>query len=389
VWDSESGEEILRIKAHPGDYRMGWFPDSERIYTAGDEGYAKVWRVQVARLSASCRSDCPPIPGQGWYSVPSWSPDGRHIARTFKGGLVIVWDVASGQEAFRLPDEVVSDATFAGSVITVQWSPDGSDIATADGDGHIKIWDASNGEKTLTILADEEVFDSFFALRAFWSPDGTRIVSTSEHDGKATVWDARSGELLLSLADHNPRSISWSPDGASIVTSSDDGSAKVWDASTGTVLLDLMPADFAFHVSGVAWSPNGALIATFSEDKLGRIWDAQTGQELLQFPADSNIDPLVFWSPSGDRLLTSGFSGDAKVWDAHTGHELLSLETGSAMGASWSPDGSLLAIGDMWHHLQVFPAWQTLDELIQYAHEHAVIRQLTDAEREQFGLQLE
>jgi hypothetical protein len=56
------------------------------------------------------------------------------------------------------------------------------------------------------------------------------------------------------------------------------------------------------------------------------------------------------------------------------------------LGASWSPDGTLLAIADDWGSLQVFPAWQTLEELIQYARDHAVIRQLTAAERAQFGL---
>jgi uncharacterized protein YjiS (DUF1127 family) len=34
----------------------------------------------------------------------------------------------------------------------------------------------------------------------------------------------------------------------------------------------------------------------------------------------------------------------------------------------------------------VFPAWQTTDELIDYTRERCVLRELTDAEREQFGL---
>jgi WD40 repeat protein len=95
----------------------------------------------------------------------------------------------------------------------------------------------------------------------------------------------------------------------------------------------------------------------------------------------------AFWSPAGHRLLASGGSGAATVWDAYTGHELLSLDFGAAVGASWSPDGSLLAVGDARSNdLQLFPAWRSLEELIEYAREPAVIRELTDAERGQFGL---
>jgi hypothetical protein len=36
--------------------------------------------------------------------------------------------------------------------------------------------------------------------------------------------------------------------------------------------------------------------------------------------------------------------------------------------------------------LRVFPAWQTTQELIDYAGECCVVRELMEAEREQFGL---
>jgi HEAT repeat protein len=36
--------------------------------------------------------------------------------------------------------------------------------------------------------------------------------------------------------------------------------------------------------------------------------------------------------------------------------------------------------------LRVFPAWQSLEALLDYAREHCAVRELTDAERELFGL---
>jgi WD40 repeat protein/class 3 adenylate cyclase len=383
VWDSGRGVELAHIQVHPGDYRFQWFPDSERIITAGDEGYAKIWKVSTAQLRVSCEPDCHYF-STGWGTAPTWSPDGRYFATGYYGGLAVAWDAASGEEIWRLQYEQAGEL-MNGGVTYVDWSPTGDRFLTADGDGNIKIWDAATGDELLTFLASAEPLVTVIVAR--WSPDGTRIVSASE-DGTAKVWDAIGGEMLLGFAEHAPLCVDWSSDGTRIVSGAEDGTAKVWDASTGTVLRDLMPEDFAFSVTGVAWSPDDGRIATFSADSLGRIWDAQTGEEVLQFSAPLRANP-VFWSPSGDRLLTSGWPGAAQVWDAHSGREVLAIQQGVFTNAMWSPDGSLLAITDMSDNVQILPAWQTLDELIQYAREHAVVRELTDAEREQFGLDLE
>ena len=168
--------------------------------------------------------------------------------------------------------------------------------------------------------------------------------------------------------------------------STGSGSAKVWDAATGEVLLDLFHEDFAFGVDAVVWSSDGTRIASFSEDKLGRIWDAATGEELIAFPGPSGVDPDITWSPSGDRFLTGGLSSAAKIWDANTGIELLNLDIGKEFSASWSPDGTLIAISAINGDLIIFPAWQTLEELVDFACECCVFRELTPEERVQFGL---
>jgi hypothetical protein len=56
--------------------------------------------------------------------------------------------------------------------------------------------------------------------------------------------------------------------------------------------------------------------------------------------------------------------------------------------ASWSPDGEHIAISDFDGNLKIYPAWQTLEELVGYASECCVVRELTPEERQQFGLPL-
>jgi WD40 repeat protein len=211
---------------------------------------------------------------------------------------------------------------------------------------------------------------------------------TYGRDGAAKVWDADSGDLLITFTGHNPFYADWSPDGQRIVTADLLGgtnSAKIWDARTGEVLLDLFPKDYESAVSTAAWSPDGTRIVTFSEDQIGRVWDAATGKQLLSFNGLAGTDGVA-WSPSGDRFLTAGLGGIAKVWDADSGDQVFAHGIGTMGYANWSPDGTLLAINDFSGYLRIYPAWQNLDELVAYARECCMIRELTAEERGQFGL---
>jgi hypothetical protein len=52
----------------------------------------------------------------------------------------------------------------------------------------------------------------------------------------------------------------------------------------------------------------------------------------------------------------------------------------------WSPDGQLLAVVGSETLVSVWRVWQSADELMAYARECCVIRDLTPQERQQFGL---
>jgi WD40 repeat protein len=76
-----------------------------------------------------------------------------------------------------------------------------------------------------------------------------------------------------------------------------------------------------------------------------------------------------------------------KVWDAATGDEVLSFETPGALGnVNWSPDGRYVIAAGAFDTPVVRRVWQSTEELITYAKECCVPRELTSQEREQFGL---
>ena len=78
--------------------------------------------------------------------------------------------------------------------------------------------------------------------------------------------------------------------------------------------------------------------------------------------------------------------GAIKVFDAATGNEIINYDIGEPASASWSLDGKQIAISDWNGYLTIYPAWESLEELINYARDCYVFRQLTPEERKQFGL---
>jgi WD40 repeat protein/DNA-binding SARP family transcriptional activator len=384
LWDSVTGTELLDFRGHSTEIgELGWFPSGDRIWTVSGDGSAKIWKVSEALLSVGCQPSCPPSPWGGWYSNAAWSPSGEQVAGGYADGTVVVWDVLTGAELGRMQIRQEGDSELS-AITSVEWSPTGELILGASTDGGTTVWDADSGVERLRVSGHEG-----WVQGAIWSPDGSRFV-TYARDGAAKVWDAASGELLVTFIEHNPFSASWSPDGRRIVTADllgGSNSAKIWDPSSGAVLLDLFPADFESAVPAVAWSPDGTRIFTLSEDQVGRVWDAATGEQVLSFTGLSGAD-CAMWSSSGNRVLASGLGGVAKVWDANNGNQVATYNIGTQGTASWSPDGMLIAINDFDGNLKVYPAWQTLDELIAYAKECCLVRELTPEERAQFGLPL-
>jgi WD40 repeat protein len=205
--------------------------------------------------------------------------------------------------------------------------------------------------------------------------------------GRPIIWDAYTGEKLLIFEGHQQGGgiVSWSPDGNRIASTGFDGKVMVWDAETGEVLLDLLPEGYSNWGAGVKWSNEGSRIAAFDGDGFGHIFNAQTGEELAKLCCHDSAWKIT-WSPTDERILTVGADGTGRVWDVESGAGLIVYDIGGFPSGGYSPDGTkvLLATGD--GTTRIFPTWHDPQELIDYAKECCIVRELTPEEREQFGL---
>ncbi|MCL7454095.1 MAG: hypothetical protein M8467_13710 [Anaerolineae bacterium] len=376
VLDVETGVQVLTLAGHMAKVMsLDWSPTGPLIVTGSEDYTARVWDVSPCTQVLAGATDV-------LFAV-AWSPSGDRVAAAGLDGTARIWDVATGEQllAMRGPAEMGG----------VMWSPSGDLLVTDPwfADPTVVVWDVSPSSPTY----GQELFameSHYGGIGRSWSPIDDRFITTG-FDGTARIWDATSGEALLTFEGHGGREVTsadWSPDGKRIVTSCGDGDALVWDATAGEVLLTLHVEE-ASWMTRAAWSPDGKRIVTYSEDTTGgRVWDASNGGLLLTFSGHTASVFGLDWSATRERLLTVSNDGTARIWDAGTGAELLSYSFGPQLTeGAWSPDMKQIALSAADGKVRIVDVhWNTTDELIAYARECCLMRQLTADERELFGL---
>ena len=224
-----------------------------------------------------------------------------------------------------------------------------------------------------------------------WSPDGNRIAASSEADFASVIWDVDTGESLL-LEQGDLRcflaSPSWSPDGRRVATGcigAADSPARIWDAATGEELQRLESKDGTSQL--VAWSPDGRLIAVGYSDPIVRIWDADSMQPITRFTRHADRLVALDFAPNSQRLVSVDIGRAAFVWEVLSGSVVHTWRTSNTpASAAWSPGGQQVVIASIEPEPELDQVWQSSTELIAYAEQCCVRRQLGVDERRKFGL---
>jgi WD40 repeat protein len=321
---------------------------------------------------------------EAWPSIPfgfSFSPDGRLVAgATF--GRVLVWDVTTGEQIYRL--------TSGSGASNAVFNSDGTKLYSAHSDGAVRVWSLNPGGSVVrqverfpsgsfingnsfsigdaigTMMRFEfepqfSAFIEFFSTetgelvapallaegQAITLPDDRVVVHPQGQDGYH-VYDPRTGlsesvgppcsenlecGIPMMSADHGQFALTYLlEDGSQEWRFFSSRSAALNDASvyTGT---DLSPWGF-----GDDWVLHSEGFTEFV------FLDRESGDELLRVPMEargssiSNDGRTVVLSPGRETLTLV----DTLTWEIIT----LDLGFGRMRGVSFSPTDSLLAVAD-------------------------------------------
>jgi WD40 repeat protein len=163
----------------------------------------------------------------------------------------------------------------------------------------------------------------------------------------ALITNIYEGRERNRLEDHDAgiSSVSFSPDGKTLVSGSADNTIKLWDVQTGKEITTLRGHDYS--VTSVSFSPNGKTLTSSSLDNTIKLWDIQTGKEITTFRGHSDFLWSVSFSPDGKTLASSSLGKTIKLWNVQTQKEITTLRghDKSVFSVSFSRDGKTLVSG--------------------------------------------
>lgn len=370
---------------HDVVYSVAWSPDGRSFAAGTADG-----RV-ILRATAAGPGDGPAIEHRLDSSTGAavltlqYTPDGRALAAGTSGGTLLVWDVDSGRERWRM-EETSWDAVCAArphgetGIGGLTWYADGTLLAAGGGSGRIGILDGATGavrtcipigpaviweivvEDDSTVLAstgagevvvasvpESRVVTSFTAHAPGTtvlarSPDG-RLIATGGRDGVVRLWDRATWSLARVLSGHRDRaaSVAFTPDGTALLSTSSDMTARLWDVTHGSTIAILTGHTAATDCGAI--SPDGRRIATGSNDGSVRLWDVdalRAGATVVTHAA-----AVTALAESGTGLLLSAdATGRVHLSDGIDGATIATLDLAPPIrAAAFSADATRLAIG--------------------------------------------
>jgi WD40 repeat protein len=296
----------------------------------------KLWDVSSGRNTRTFGDSFPVV-----YSL-ALSPDGETLAASVPGGVIPLFDVATGKKRFTLgpvPESVINKA-WRDINWNLAFSPDGKTVAAADMGGDLILWDVATRKNTGILSCTGA--SACLAV----SPDGKTVAVG--HSRGIDLWDVASGKIAATLTGHAITkaqtayvfSVAFSPDGKTLASGGADSTVKLWDLASGQCTATLEGHSADVEIRSVAFSRDGKLLASAGgvyKNGPGmkgeiRVWEVAGGKEIRRFAQGTGMVWSVAFCPNG-RLLASG-SGDGavKLWQV-TGGDDHRLEVGDPVPA--------------------------------------------------------
>ncbi|MBK8905761.1 MAG: protein kinase [Anaerolineaceae bacterium] len=310
-WDAASGDVVWRATNPTGDPNiLDMAPDGSIVAAGTEGGVVTLWDVATGQMVGELAGHDP-----NWQVLPVvFSPDGRLLASGSETGEVIIWDAAAQTVQQRIP--VLENVLFA-----LAFSPDGQTLAAGGMSNAIQFFDVATGDLTGSVTGlPDWVFDLAY------SDDGSQMLVASR-DGAVMAWDLFAQQWQHILYGEAGRVLNVAiVDETTIAASYTTGNVRLWDLADGRLQQS---TNLDAFVSSFAQSEDGRFAAAGLTDAIVLL-DLQTGETMRQLALEPG-DPTVLnsgdvtalaFSPNGTQLLSGFADGRLMLWDVASGKHL-------------------------------------------------------------------
>ncbi len=257
----------------------------------------------------------------------------------------IAWRSATMPILATNAEQIAPIGSLLSHTVTVNrivFSHDSRVVISQDGNGKAIVWDLTTGKKRMLIASPAAL------LAAYFSADDSRIISVG-FDNQIRTFDATNGtQTNIFGTDNTGVTVTdASADGQVLAVGSNDGVIGIWRSVPPLQPTVNIQAAAGRLIRALTVSPDGKLVASIASDDVVRVWDAQTGAAKASFNKFNGSPLKATFSPDGS-LLAVAAGIELRVFNISTSSEKFKVtqpDLGAQSGMAFSPDGRLIAAG--------------------------------------------